>query len=76
MSSNEDDFRLASLGIEIHCPACGNEMVGDGKSLRLAASPTGAILECGACFMITQWKFVGTPLRAERVLPLTWGGSV
>ena len=68
-------FALASSGLQLHCPQCANEMVGDDRSLTLAESPRGAMMECGQCGEISQWRFDGTPLRATQV-PVTWGGTV
>ncbi len=71
----EDEFRIEDTALEIHCPACGNEMVHDGDSLRLAESPRGAMLECGRCGEISQWEFTLEP-RTLRQVPVTWGGSL
>jgi hypothetical protein len=67
---------LADLGIAIHCPKCGNEMVRDGNSLSLAYSRKGAMMECGRCGEITQWRFTLNPFVLERVESITWGGTV
>jgi hypothetical protein len=71
-----DDFRIEDLGIGIHCPGCGNQMVGDGDGLVLAESPTGVMFECGRCALISQWRILDDPPRAERVLQITWGEHV
>lgn len=76
MADDDDDFVLADLGIAIHCPKCGNEMVRDGNSLSLAYSRKGAMMECGQCAEITQWRFTLNPFVLERVEPITWGGTV
>lgn len=75
MTDYDDEFRLEDLGIEIHCPYCGNGMVNDGNSLPLAESPTGAMLECGVCAEISQWEISGDPLIARQV-PVSFGGKV
>jgi predicted RNA-binding Zn-ribbon protein involved in translation (DUF1610 family) len=71
----EDEFRIESTAIEIHCPKCRNELVHDGNSLTLAESRTGASFECGRCGEISQWKFTLEPFTLEQV-PITWGGNV
>ena len=76
MADDDDDFVLADLGIAIRCPKCGNEMVRDGNSLSLAYSRKGAMMECGRCGEITQWRFTLGPFVLERVEPITWGGTV
>jgi transcription elongation factor Elf1 len=73
---DDPDFALENLPVEIHCPKCGNEMVHDSNSLPLAESPRGAMLECGTCGEITQWRFTLNPFKLERVQPITWGGHV
>ena len=70
-----DDFRLEDLDVEIQCPSCGNEMVGDQNSLPLAESPRGAMLECGVCAEISEWRFEGDPPTARQV-PVSWGGEI
>jgi predicted RNA-binding Zn-ribbon protein involved in translation (DUF1610 family) len=67
---------LADLGIASHCPKCGNEMVRDANSLSLAYSRKGAMMECGRCGEITQWRFTLNPFVLERVEWITWGGTV
>lgn len=66
---------LDELGIEIHCPACGTEMVHDGDSLVLADAPCGAMLECGRCGQITSWRFTLRPFTL-RQMPNEWGGRM
>ena len=75
MEINDDDFDLSTLGINVFCPKCQNEMVHNGNSLRLAESATGALLECGKCEEITEWKFKGNPIEVIQV-PVQFGGSV
>ena len=72
----EDDFAgIETLGIEIHCPNCGNEMANDGNSLPLAEAPCGAMLECGNCQTITSWEFSLDPFEVRQV-PNQWGGRI
>jgi len=75
MTDANDDFCLEDLDIEIKCPSCGNEMVSDPDTLPLAESPKGAMLECGVCTEISEWRFEGDPLTARQV-PVQWGGEV
>ena len=63
------------LGIEIHCPHCGNEMANDGDSLPLAEAPCGAMLECGQCGEVTSWRFSLKPFVLRQV-PNEWGGQI
>jgi len=72
---SDEDFCIESLGIKIKCPSCGDEMVGNDDTLPLAESPRGAMLECGVCSEISEWKFEGDPLTARQV-PVNWGGDV
>lgn len=71
----DDEFRIESAAIKIHCPKCQNELVHDGNTLTLAESRTGAMFQCGCCREITQWKFTLEPFTLEQV-PITWGGTV
>ena len=71
----DPDFNLENTNLEIHCPACQNEMVHDGESLPLAESPTGTMFECGTCGEISKWEFTLVP-RTIRQVPVTWGGEV
>jgi len=75
MSESDEEFELEDLGIEIHCPDCGNEMVNDGDSLTLAESPRATMLECGNCHKISQWEFSGDPIQIKQV-PVTWGENL
>lgn len=76
MSARDDHgFRIEDLDIEIACPSCGNEMVKDPNSLPLAESADGAMLECGSCSEISEWRFEGHPPKAVRV-PLKWDGQI
>ena len=76
MDEDEEDFCIEDLGIEIHCPKCGNELTKDPDTLPLAESPTGAMFDCGKCQEISQWRFTLEPLSIEQVVPITWGGDV
>lgn len=69
-----EDILVEKLGLTIHCPHCGKEMVGDGNSLILAESIRGAQFECGSCEQLSQWLFEGDPIRVKQV-PFQWGGS-
>jgi hypothetical protein len=51
-------------------------MVRDGNSLSLAYSRRGAMMQCGQCGEITQWRFTLEPFVLEQVEPITWGGTV
>ena len=72
---DDEEFAIENLGIEIHWPYCHNEMVNDGNSLPLAESPTGAMLECGVCSEISEWKISGDPPVAIQI-PVSFGGNV
>jgi uncharacterized Zn finger protein len=75
MAEDADDFELSDLGIAIHCPKCGTEMVRDRNSLALGYSRRGAMMECGRCGEITQWWFTLDPFVLTQVIPITWGGT-
>ena len=72
--AEDDEFQIEELGIEINCPGCGNEMVNDDSTLPLAESPRGAMLECGVCCEISEWRFEGDPLTARQVA-VKWDGE-
>ena len=71
----DEEFQLDHLDIQIHCPACGNEMVHDPDSLPLAEARCGAMLECGRCREITSWRFTLLPFTLRQI-PNEWGGSI
>ncbi len=74
-SADDEDFDLSTFAVAVHCPHCGNEMAHDGNSLALAESPRGAMLECGRCETISEWRFAWRPFSATQV-PVQWGGDL
>lgn len=73
---NDDDFDITQTRLEITCPVCTAEIVHNPDSLALAESPRGAVIECGECGEITQWKYSLDTLSVEQVIPVQYGGSV
>ena len=72
----DEEFDITQTNLQIPCPKCGNEMVHDGNSLALAESLRGAVLECGSCAEISQWKYSLETLEIEQVIPVQYGGHV
>jgi hypothetical protein len=66
-ATEDEDWDLADLGITLHCPACGREMVHDPDSLVLACDRDWALMECGGCAHISKWQWTQDPFEAREV---------
>jgi endogenous inhibitor of DNA gyrase (YacG/DUF329 family) len=69
-----DEFFLGDTDLEILCPRCGQEMVGDEDTGFLEETPERATLDCGRCGEISRWEYSLEPRRL-RQMP-TAGGNL